>query len=89
MLPAMRTNRPVALMMGVFVAGHYGIALYTEAKSGHYDTTVPQPPVAGLAVASSSTSAISVITTYTNAISDTEFVGPAHERRPYRMVRFT
>jgi hypothetical protein len=84
----MRTNQPVAVITAVFVAGHYGAALYVEAKAGHHDTTAPQPPVAAVVTAASSTSAVTAMT-YSNAITDVEYAAPAHERRPSLMARST
>jgi hypothetical protein len=85
----MRMNKPAAVLTAATVAVHYGVALYLEAKSGLADTAVPQPPVAALSLAASSTSAITVINTYPNAISDAEYVGAAHERWPFVTSRST
>jgi hypothetical protein len=84
----MRANKPVAFVTGVFVAGHYGAALYVEAKAGHRDTTVPQPPVVAMVTAASSTSTVTAMT-YSNAITDVEYAAPAHEPRPFLIARST
>jgi hypothetical protein len=77
----MRTNKPVLLAAAVTMAGHYGVALYIEAKAGHHGTNVPQPPAAAITVMASSTSSLSAITMHMNSITDVEYATPANERQ--------
>ena len=69
------------------MAGHYGVALYVEAQSGHVDTKVPQPPVAAVPI--SVTSSAPVAYSVVNTISDVEYSVPAAERRPLALKRST
>jgi hypothetical protein len=65
---------------------------FVEAKSGHYDTNVPQPPVVAIPVACSSTPAIlgsGFQTQHMNTISDVEYAGVAKELRPSSIARST
>jgi hypothetical protein len=76
----MRTNKPVVLLAAITVAGHYGVALYSEAKAGHFNTRVPQPLVAAITV-TASTSSVSAITTHMNSITDVDYTAPANEQQ--------
>jgi hypothetical protein len=84
----MRTNKTIVLFAAGMAAGHYAAALYVEAKAGHYDTNVPQLPVAAITV-TASTSSVSAINMHVNSITDVEYAAPTTELWPSLIKRST
>jgi hypothetical protein len=55
--------------------------MFIDARYGHHDTNVPQPPAAAITVTASTSSVSAINVLHVNAITDVEYAAPPAERR--------